>query len=245
MKFQDKPKVLMLGTFHFTNPGLDVVKNNVLDISTSESQLYLDSLAERLSALRPTRILVECAPTETKALNDRLGNYLKASTKLRLNEMEQIGFRIARLSSLNEIICFDEREVRWDGQKLMEELKRSPQIEERFQKAIEELKLDEERRHSQLNLREILIEYNQPELERINRSLYLLTNTIGAGANFAGADASASWWHRNFRMFANIQKHAQSGARLIVIVGQGHSSLIRNFIKDDSQIEHVDVLPFL
>ena len=40
----------------------------------------------------------------------------------------------------------------------------------------------------------------------------------------SGADASASWWQRNFRMYALIQQHAQPGARDIAIGGQGHTA---------------------
>lgn len=241
----DNSKVVMLGTFHFGTPGLDVVKNDVFDVTKNSSQLYLDTLAKRLSSLRPTAILVECDALETEAINSRLQKYINDRIDLGINEIEQIGFRIAKLANLDHVVCFDERTISWDSQSLFEELKSYPKIKKKFRQAIEEYTEDEKRRHSQLSLKEIFIEYNHPDLERQNRSLYLITNVLGAGSSFAGADASATWWHRNLRMFANIQTQAQKNSRLIVIVGQGHSSLIRGWIKDDPDLEYIDILQFL
>jgi hypothetical protein len=72
-----------------------------------------------------------------------------------------------------------------------------------------------------------------------------MTNSAGAGTNFSGADAAASWWHRNFRMYANIQKLATPDTRLIVIGGQGHTAILKDLLKFDSERQAVDIVPFL
>jgi hypothetical protein len=41
---------------------------------------------------------------------------------------------------------------------------------------------------------------NDPEQDRNNKDLYLLTNAAGAGEGFEGADATARWWRRDIRM---------------------------------------------
>jgi hypothetical protein len=74
--------------------------------------------------------------------------------------------------------------------------------------------------------------------------LYIATNAIGAGDGYSGADSSASWWHRNFRMYANIQKLATPGERIIVIGGAGHTAILKQLLEIDQRLIGVDVHPF-
>ncbi len=75
--------------------------------------------------------------------------------------------------------------------------------------------------------------------------LNIVTNPVGDQNNFVGADASASWWHRNFRMYAHVQRYARPGERVLVIGGQGHTAILRQLLADDPDREAVDVRPFL
>lgn len=52
-------KVMVLGVFHFANPGLDKVKSEVIDVTTPANQAYLAGLAQRLAAFGPTDVLVD------------------------------------------------------------------------------------------------------------------------------------------------------------------------------------------
>ena len=82
---------------------------------------------------------------------------------------------------------------------------------------------------------------NDPGQDRINMDLYLATNALGAADGWSGADAAASWWQRNFRMYANIQKAAHPGERIIVIGGQGHKAILRTLLAIDTRLEGVPV----
>lgn len=86
---------------------------------------------------------------------------------------------------------------------------------------------------------------NDPEQDRINKDAYLLTNAVGAGSNFLGADTTARWWHRNFRMYANVQKYAQPGQRVLVIAGAGHTAILRDLLAIDRRLIAEDVMPYL
>ena len=99
--------------------------------------------------------------------------------------------------------------------------------------------------HSTLSLKELLLSTNDPAEDRNNRAFYIMTNPVGTDASFVGADATASWWHRNFRMYALIQRYAQPGERVLVIGGQGHTAILRRMLADDMDREAVDVRPFL
>ena len=81
---------------------------------------------------------------------------------------------------------------------------------------------------------------NDPERDRENKALYMATNAVDAGGGFAGADASASWWHRNFRMYANVQKAASPGRRVLVVGGQGHTAILKDLLAIDGEREAED-----
>ncbi len=78
-----------------------------------------------------------------------------------------------------------------------------------------------------------------------NKSLYVLTNAAGAGGSFAGADASASWWHRNFRMLARLQKLAQTEPRVLAIAGQGHMAILKDLLRFDPSLKTQEVDKYL
>lgn len=240
-----RPIVMLVGTFHFAEPKKDVVKNKTKDVTGNESQAYLEDLARRIANYSPTAILLEYDQKEDEKVNERYAQYRAGKCRLSANEIEQIGFRVAKLIGLNRVHSFDEREVPWKAQNLFEQLKHETELEKRFNESISEMTEDEERAHSSLSLRELLIKYNSSEMDCKNKSLYLVTNAAGVNENFAGAEAAASWWHRNFRMFARIQKFSQAGERVLVIGGQGHMAVIRDFLKLDSHIGSEEVMPYL
>lgn len=119
------------------------------------------------------------------------------------------------------------------------------QAQTAFDELIQSIETSTQTKHSTLSLRDLLIDANDPQQERLNKSIYLLTNSVGATDNFFGADAAASWWHRNFRMYAKIQHAASPGERVLVIGGQGHIAILRDLLHFDLRREAVPVLPHL
>jgi hypothetical protein len=239
-------KVMLFGTFHFQNPSLDAVKNRVHDVTQQESQAYLINLSKRISEFKPTTVLLEFDPKEDDQINSRYQSYLKNSEyNLSVNEIEQLGFRIAKQSDLQRVDSFDNRDTPWKSKDLFEKLNDYPDIKSNFEQAIHQLTKCEDELHASKALNEILAHYNSPEIDQKNKSLYLLTNQIGAGDDFSGANAAASWWHRNFKMFAMVQKFAKPRERVLVIGGQGHIAVIRDLVPLDPGIVTEDITDYL
>lgn len=245
MKAQTSPVVMLVGTFHFANPRKDLVKNSVVDVMSKASQDYLEELTQRISKYSPTSLLLEYDPKEEQKVNDRYNQYRMGEYQLSTDEVEQLGFRIAQSIGLGRLHSFDERNTPWKSQKLFEQLKQTPELEMRFNEAISQLTNEEYTAHSALTLQDLLKRYNSPEMEYRNKSLYIMTNSVGVDEDFAGADASASWWHRNFRMLARIQKFAQPGERVLVIGGQGHIAVIRDLLSLDPNLRIEEITPYL
>lgn len=242
---ETKAQVALLGVFHFTNPGLDVVKTKKKNVLESENQIYLVSFTKRISqGFKPTKVLLECDRKAQTKMEDKFTRYLGGNYQLETNEYYQLGFRVAKESRAS-ITCYDERDIHWQAAELMDYMpEHDPLGQDNYNNAIQDMTSVIDRMHRELSLKELLKAYNSPNLDRLNKSLYMVTNGVGAGENFLGADATSSWWHRNFRMYGNIQKAATPGERILVIGGQGHTAILRDMLGDDLFREAHSLSPY-
>lgn len=239
-------KVMMLGVFHFANPGRDLVKSAVIDVMTPANQAYLQKLATRIAAFRPTDVLIECEPSQQPRFDADYAAYKAGTFKATSNENYQLGFRVAKAAGLAHVTCFDEGEVGWDSEPMMAYIKaHEPRTQATLDATIQALSGREDREQATLSLGQLLLLSNDPVRDRENKAFYLATNAVDAGGSFAGADAAASWWHRNFRMYANVQRAAMPGHRVLVIAGAGHTAILKDLLAIDAQREAADVRPLL
>jgi len=240
-------QVMLLGTFHFSNPGRDAVKTRSLDVTTAESQQYLEALARQIAThFRPTRVLLEYPPSSQAAIERQYRDFRSGRFELPVNEIYQLGFRVASYSRLEQVSSFDHQDVEWQADRMLEYAeKKDPQAVTDFNRKIEELTAQSQLQQQTLSLQQLLELHNDPRELAANKALYIDTNAIGVRDGYAGADAAASWWHRNFRMYANIQAEAQPGERVLVIAGSGHVAILADFLQWDSQRTAADVRPLL
>ena len=238
-------QVMLIGTFHFENPGKDVVKVSDFDVLAEASQQYLEAFAQRLAAYGPTRVLLEYNPENEAVMNQRYRDYVAGNYELGANEIYQLGFRIAKAAGLEGVQSFDHRELNWQAEPMFEyaKLHNSPEMAV-FTETIEQYTAREDKARASMGLRELLVRSNDREQDRRNMDLYLATNAIGAGDGYSGADATASWWQRNFRMYANIQQAAKPGERVIVIGGSGHTAILKQLLEIDQRLVAVEVDPY-
>lgn len=244
---QDPPpaEVMLIGVFHFSNPGLDAIKTEQINVMTEENQSYLKDVANHLAEFSPTHILLECVPESAQQYTQELIDYLAGNLELEVNESYQLGFRIAENAGLNEIHCYDDRSVEWKIEPVMARMSQAqPDVMEKFNDTVQEITLEIETLQRTQTLEELLVTFNSTEFDDRNKGIYLTTNAVGAGAGFEGAEATASWWQRNFRMYANIQTVAKPGTRVIVIGGQGHTAILKDLLKLDYDRNFVSVLPY-
>lgn len=235
-------QVMLFGTFHFKDAGLDVVKSKDIDIFTGENQAYLKTLTQSLQGFKPTRVLLEYNPENDELMNERYREYLAGNYELPANEIYQLGFRIAKLAGHERVYSFDNRNVEWRAEAMYEYAEKhdSPQMKS-FNEIIEAHSAENDQARATMSLKELLQRQNDPDNDRKNMDLYLATNSIGVGDGYSGAAASASWWERNFYMYANIQKLATPGERVIAIGGSGHMAILKQLLAIDGRLEGVSV----
>lgn len=239
-------QVMLFGTFHFSNPGRDLVKSKVINVLAPDNQRYLEELTDKIASHSPTHLMLECDPSIQNKINKKFQSYLIGNHQLGVSETQQLGFRIAAKAGLQGVICYDENKVHWKGAELADYMsKYAPERKKIRDAEIERLSKLDTKHHQSLSLSSLFQLHNDPMEDRGNMGFYIMENDIGAGREFAGAEASASWWHRNFRMYANIQSQAQPGTKVIAIAGAGHTAIMKTLLASDLQRQAWDVNDYL
>ena len=236
-------EIILMGTFHFANPGLDKVKSNTINVMTEKSQLYLEQLSKNLSQFIPTLVLLEFDPADTEEINTQYQKYLTGSFELPSNEIYQIGFRVAKLSNVKRIQSLDEQSISWEAENLFKYLEtKDADNNAEIQEMIKNITEITNNNHKTLPLKNLLMLNNDIKQDQINKNFYIATNSVGAAeGSFYGADSSASWWHRNFRIYAKIQNYAKTHTKIFALAGQGHTAILRDFITTDKKVNSVKI----
>ncbi|MEJ2343330.1 MAG: DUF5694 domain-containing protein [Gemmatimonadales bacterium] len=87
-------RVLLLGSYHMSNPGADAFNLEADDVLAPKRQEEIRAVVDRLAEFRPTKVAVE-APWEDSATFARWDAYRAGERELGRSEKEQIGFRLA------------------------------------------------------------------------------------------------------------------------------------------------------
>ncbi len=241
---QPPAEVMLFGTFHFANPGRDVVKTDQIDVMTDENQVYLETLAERISKFNPTVVLLEFSPERDSEMQDQFEQYIAGSYKLPGNEIYQLGFRIAATSEADTIHGFDETSVHWRAEPLFEYLEsKDTETSARMSSLIEKISVDTQEAQNSLSLQKLLMRANDTDQDALNRAIYA---TMLAMATISSEPTQLpTGGTRNFRMYALVQRYAQPGERVLAIGGQGHVAILRQLLADDRDRESVDIRRYL
>jgi hypothetical protein len=100
--------VMLLGTFHFQDAGLDAYKPRFsIDILSEPRQGEVAEVVELLAAFQPTRIAVERRPERQDETDRDFAAYRRGESALSANEIHQIGFRLAQRLGHDRVYCVD------------------------------------------------------------------------------------------------------------------------------------------
>jgi hypothetical protein len=86
---------------------------------------------------------------------------------------------------------------------------------------------------------------NTDEAIRANASLYSVFAGLGVPPDSLGAMYVATWYTRNTYIWSNILRLCKPGDRVVVLFGQGHEYLLREFAQMNPDIRYVDPLTYL
>lgn len=246
-------QVMILGTYHFGNPGRDVVNIETDDVTVPRRQRELEILAGALAQWAPDRILVEREAAGPDFIDSDYEHYSQPMLDNDRNEIVQIGYRLAALLGHDHVFGFDERGGEGEPDyfpfgsvtSYAEEHGQSDIIDRLFDEVRARAEA-ESAAQSGRSIAESLIEQNdRAEVDEAHRRAYYGMLAIGDGNAQPGAELNAYWYMRNAKMFAKLGLIAEPGERIFVIVGSGHSYWLRHFVEDTPGYELVDPLPYL
>ena len=234
-------ELLLVGVFHFDDPGQDSYKPRFrVDVLSEQRQREIAELVGALAAFRPTKVAVEATPDQQARLDSLLNAHLAGRHELGTNEIYQLGFRLAKSAGLKRVYAADAPS---------RSLLTGPQVEALMQKHA--LKFDSvkraidmepyNRRYQQLyafddsiktvqTLREHLLYINSPERVRLGHGSYSVAQfkLLGPDKDYLGPDDVTQWYNRNLRIFSNLQHMIDTpNERILMIIGAGHLPILQ------------------
>jgi len=246
---EPKAQLLLLGTFHFMDSGLDDYKpKHDVDILSAERQREVVGLLDRLAEFAPTRIAVEWDRDDQARLDERYSQYLAGEFEISSNEIYQLGFRLGQRLGHDRLYAVDadgRRYEPWvDSKKWAKKNDQGWVTKHDWHERYEKLYEWEDARKTQVPLRDYLLYMNSPERLALGHGHYLVGGfKAGDGTEFPGADHLSGWWYnRNLRIFANLLQLArESEDRILFIVGAGHVPILRHAAQSAPDVELVEV----
>ena len=244
-----KIPLMLLGSYHMSNPGADQFNLDSDDVLAPKRQAEIEAVVKRLAAFKPTRIAVE-APFGDSATVARYQEYLAGKYELRRSEEEQIGFRLAKMLGHETIYPIDVQ-GRFDQAALEEVVAANPAGHGPRLAGLDQIGKAAIAQMGQWlregTIADMLYEMNRPEFLDLNYQLYVrfFLPTV-EGGNYAGADLVADWHQRNLRIMSNLHQIGLTPEdRVLIIYGQGHVPLFQQIAEDSPYFEVVSVLPYL
>ncbi len=231
-----RAEILILGTYHMANPGHDIHNMQADDVLAPQRQQEITQLLDVLKRFHPTIIAIESDSNGPRPQQYR--DYVAGTYTLGRNEIEQLGFRLAKDLGLPAIYPVDAdgdfpyaRLVNWakaNGKSAaFDSLESAAGV--RFQGENDYLKT-----HTVLQMLTLL---NSDSLVARDVAAYFAWVRYGDRWDDAGADLLASWYQRNIRIYRNIVTLIKSpNDRVLVIYGAGHLGWLRQDVASDPAV---------
>ncbi len=244
---EEKTKVLVVGTFHFNYPGLDTHKideTNKIDVLKEPKKSEVTELVNYIKRFKPTKIAIEAL--EGYGWNTKYKEYQNGEHRQKRDERFQLAMRIAMDLQLDTLYPIDARTLSndlWKSDSLFYDSLTSKidwEVKDPYwDKAVKYLD-NNEKEISNVKLLDYFKDMNSRKNHNFNYGLYL-TGNFSTG-RYQGADHLSMWWYnRNARIFSNIIKIKPSKEdRVLVIMGNGHAALLRQFIEASPQFEFIE-----
>ena len=223
-----RPEVLVLGVYHMSNPGHDLFDVQADDVLAPRRQAEIEEVVAVLKEFHPTKIAVEEDVWDKKVPRD-YADYLAGKHELTRNEVEQIGFRLARQLGHKAIYPVD-TDGDFPYQRVVDYAKasgRSAELDALMSEVGAGVKGESASLASHSVLKELL-DSNSDDSVADGMALYYRQARFGEPGDWAGADLVSDWYRRNMRIYSNVMQLIDSpNERVLVIFGSGHLGWLR------------------
>jgi hypothetical protein len=246
-------EVMVIGTYHFDNPGRDAHNMKAEDVLTPKRQKDLETLASELARFRPTKIAVEVS-VETPGLADTgYTKFVPAQLAEDRNEITQIGYRLAHRLGHKTVYAIDEH-AKPGGpdyfpmgplQDYVEAKGRAGEMAA-LSATIQDKVSKFEAKQKTASIAAMLAEMNEPSSAlNEHRSMYYGMLRFGDASAQPGADLNGGWYLRNAKIFSKLLSVVQPGDRVLILYGNGHAYWLRHFATETPGMKLADPMPYL
>ncbi len=243
-----KMQVMVLGVAHLV-ARRDIHNSVFQDSSLSpKRQAQIADVVRHLAQFHPTKVLIE-APIGDAKYAAEYRAYLVDKFALPASEIYQIGFRLAAASGDATVYPINT----WGPTLIDDNSPAGKRIGAYLKANFTEVSTSEvnaflarsdalERTGTYLELLRYL---NTDQAIRANASWYSVFAGVGREADDAGAAYVAQWYVRNVYIFSNVLSVIAPGDRVVLVMGQGHEYLQREFVRLNPTLVDVDPLTYL
>ena len=234
-------QVVVVGTYHMSNPRLDAVNVTADDVLAPKRQREIEQLAATLDAYRPTKVLVEIPFGRDSMSNSLYRRYIAGSYTLDRTEMQQLGFRIAKAAGLPRIYGIDyDLDVNLASVMVWALTHGQPELAGAAQSLTSRLLTEADSMMKHATVAEIIAALNSPRADSA-QGIYLAALRVGADTSYPGATVAARWYERNLKIASNILRVIDSpGDRVLVLIGAAHGPILRELLE---RVPGVRLLP--
>jgi hypothetical protein len=245
--YLEKPKIAFLGMFHFAGTS-DLMSFKTGNLSSEKRQNEIKELVTNLEKYKPTKIVLEY-PFGNNKLDSLYQLYVKGNHQLSISESQQVGFRLAKNLGHKHIYPADYRlDLPFDAlmRVIQEDEKQSMLFQEMISTMNEEVMGKFQERYNTNSINDFLIFMNHNKYDHMNMAMYFqYINKFGTGSDPIGPSVVATWWERNIKIMRNIDAAIEPDDRILVLFGQGHTAILKDFYQKRSDVEYVDILTYL
>ncbi len=236
-------RVILVATYHFSNPGQDQANVESVDVSVPTRQAELQAVTDALAKFEPTVVGVEWPADAARA---QYAQYLDGSLPSSTNEVVQLGFRLARQRGLAQVHGLDV-----PGDFPFEAVQAWAQANGKSD-ALDALMAQAQAITGRITAQQathsiggVLREMNTPQAIAESAGFYAEFLRYGSGEQQPGVALNAAWAQRNFGICARLLQALQPGDRAVVFYGQGHVHLLRQCLGVAPGVELVEANEFL
>jgi len=229
-----RAEVLVLGVYHMASPGKDIFNMRIDDVLAPKRQAEIAQLIEVLKKFHPTKVAVE-GDVGDDSIPNRYADYVAGKHELSRNEIEQIGFRLAKELGHKTVHPVDV-----DGEfpfpRVVNYAKasgRSKELDAMMGETGAMVKAQDQYLASHSVL-ETLLYMNADGKVAEDVGFYYRLAHFGEPGDWAGADLVSDWFRRNVRIYRNVTRLADSpNERVLAIFGAGHLGWLRHDVSSD------------
>ncbi|KQO32668.1 hypothetical protein ASF10_21150 [Flavobacterium sp. Leaf82] len=244
-----KKQILLLGSFHFENPGLDVAKVNTFNVMSDKSQKELENITDKIKKFGPDKIFVEWNYERQAKLDKFYNKNTDSLLHKDADEIVQIALRSAKKLGHKKLYGIDYNNANFPYDSLVKVMEEAKQFDliKRNEETMKHYETDQNQKIAKYSLTQLLLDLNTKASNEDNISWYLETAIKGGKTdNFVGAFLVSEWYRRNLYMYALIQKLTETkDDKIMVLLGAGHTAMIREFVAHNPEYEIVELATVL